>query len=66
MDANITSSSGANFTALEGHVVTRSYNPGFVVLSYMISYVGAWTTLELLNKRTSWKGSYNWYMILIP
>jgi hypothetical protein len=62
MDANITGVSGTNLTALEGHIISRSYNPGFVVLSFMISYVGAWTTMELLQKRTSWKGSYNWYV----
>ncbi|KAI1412453.1 DAO-domain-containing protein [Hypoxylon sp. FL1857] len=37
----------------EGQIVARSFQPGFVVLSYLISYIGAVLTLELLNRRTS-------------
>lgn len=46
----------------KGQVVPRSFSPGYVVLSYFVSYVGALTTLELINRRTSVKGAYNWYM----
>lgn len=43
-----------------GKVLPRSFNPGYVILSYVVSYIGAWTTLELINRRTAVKGSYNW------
>ncbi|PMD42218.1 hypothetical protein L207DRAFT_456438 [Hyaloscypha variabilis F] len=49
--------------AWEGHVVPRYFSPGFVVLSYFVSYVGAWTTLELINRRTAGRGLYNWYLL---
>ena len=61
-DINTTGTSRTNYTALEGQIINNSYNPGLIVLAYMISYVGAWTTLELLHKRTSWRGKYNWYL----
>ncbi|MCJ1414672.1 hypothetical protein MMC32_000999 [Xylographa parallela] len=44
--------------------VFHSYDPGFIVLSYIVSVVGCWTSLELLHKRTSSKGLYNWYLLL--
>lgn len=44
-----------------GHIVPRGFSPGFVVLSYLVSFVGAWTTLELINRRTAGRGLYNWY-----
>ena len=44
----------------EGRIVPRQFLVGFVVLSYLVSYVGAWTTLELFNQRTGGKGLYNW------
>jgi NO-binding membrane sensor protein with MHYT domain len=46
----------------EGKVVPRSFIAGYVVLSYLVSFIGAWTTLELLNRRTAGKGFYNWYV----
>lgn len=49
-----------NLTALEGHFVDRTYQPGFVILAYMVSFVGAWTALELINMRTSIRGWFNW------
>lgn len=45
-----------------GTVVPRNFNPGFVVLSFIISLVGAVTTLELLHRRTSGRGWYNGYV----
>lgn len=45
-----------------GRVLPRSFTAGYVILSYVVSYVGAWTTLELINRRTAAKGSYNWYV----
>jgi hypothetical protein len=26
----------------------------------LVSWIGAWTTLELINKRTAARGLYNW------
>lgn len=46
-----------------GQIVSREISAGYVVLSYLVSYVGAWTTLELVNRRTAGKGLYNWYGI---
>ncbi|KAH8685526.1 hypothetical protein BGZ60DRAFT_522818 [Tricladium varicosporioides] len=53
-----------NYTLLDGHIVERTFNPGYVVLSYLISYVGAWTTVEIINKRTTLRGSWNWSILL--
>src|SRR5438045_1307552 len=46
--------------AWEGRIVPRAFSVGYVVLSYVLSYIGAWTTLELINRRTSGRGLYNW------
>ena len=45
---------------LRDQIVPRSFTPGYVVLSYLVSYVGSWTTLELLHRRTAERGFYNW------
>lgn len=42
-----------------GQVVPQSFNPGFIALSYVVSLIGAACTLELLNRRTSYKGIFN-------
>ncbi|PVH79874.1 hypothetical protein DL98DRAFT_560558 [Cadophora sp. DSE1049] len=47
----------------EGRIVPRGFLSGYIVLSYAVSFVGAWTTLELFNRRTSGKGAYNWYLL---
>lgn len=51
-------------TALLEHwdrrIVPRSFAPGYVVLSEFVSFIGAWTTLELVNRRTAGRGLYNW------
>jgi hypothetical protein len=47
---------------LVGKITPRSFAPGFVVLSYVVSYIGALTTVELLQRRTSSRGWYNWYV----
>ncbi|OJJ50874.1 hypothetical protein ASPZODRAFT_57117 [Penicilliopsis zonata CBS 506.65] len=41
-----------------------SYLPGYIVLSYVVSLMGCATTLELLHRRTSRAGLYNWYLLL--
>jgi NO-binding membrane sensor protein with MHYT domain len=47
------------FRQYEGHFVPRSFNPGFVVLSFLVSFIGAASTLELINRRTSRNGFLN-------
>ncbi|CZR59585.1 uncharacterized protein PAC_09479 [Phialocephala subalpina] len=53
-----------NLQGLEGHFIPRSFRAGYVVLSYFVSFVGAWTTLEIINRRTSMRGVYNWLLLL--
>ncbi|KFY31704.1 hypothetical protein V493_00884 [Pseudogymnoascus sp. VKM F-4281 (FW-2241)] len=48
----------------EGRIVPREFTPGYVVLSYVVSFIGAWTTLELLHRRTAGKGLYNWSLLV--
>ncbi|KAI0137527.1 hypothetical protein BJ170DRAFT_65522 [Xylariales sp. AK1849] len=48
----------------EGHIVPRSFNAGFVTLSYVVSLIGAASTLELINRRTSRNGLFN-HLILV-
>ena len=43
-----------------GHLIGHSYNAGYILLSYFVSFSGAWTALELLHRRTSARGLYNW------
>ncbi|KAL5002055.1 hypothetical protein BDV10DRAFT_129889 [Aspergillus recurvatus] len=47
-----------------GEPIAVSYIPGFIFLSYVISVMGCTTTLELLHRRTSTAGFYNWYLLL--
>ena len=46
--------------SMEGQIISRTFSPAFVVASYLISWIGAWTTIELLNKRTVSWDLYNW------
>jgi NO-binding membrane sensor protein with MHYT domain len=48
-----------NLAQLVGQVVPVSFDPTLLVLSYLISFVGAASTLELIHRRTSRKGYYN-------
>ena len=41
-------------------IIARSYNPGYIALSFIVSFAGCWTTLELLHRRTCTSGVYNW------
>lgn len=52
------------FLQYEGHVVPRAFKPGFVALSFIVSWVGAASTLELLNRRTSKNGLLNHLLLL--
>lgn len=47
------------FARYTGQTVPVSFNVGFVALSYVVSLLGAGSTLELINRRTSLKGLYN-------
>ena len=42
-----------------GQSIPFSFDVGFVVLSYAISTLGARSTLELIHRRTSLRGTYN-------
>jgi len=42
-----------------GQVVPVTFEPALLVLSYIISLVGAASTLELIHRRTSRRGYYN-------
>ncbi|KAJ5897796.1 hypothetical protein N7504_008084 [Penicillium tannophilum] len=48
----------------EDTMVHVSYLGGYIFLSYVISSMGCATTLELLHRRTSRSGFYNWYLLL--
>lgn len=48
----------------QGHIVPQSYNAGFVALSYVVSLVGAASTLELINRRTGLRGIFNQYVFV--
>lgn len=48
-----------------GHLVHVTYLAGYIFLSYVISSMGCATTLELLHRRTSRSGFYNWYAMSI-
>ena len=50
-----------NSSQWAGRVIEHTYTPGWIILAYCISLIGCWTTLELLHKRTSNHGYYNWY-----
>ncbi|KAK4225311.1 hypothetical protein QBC38DRAFT_268225 [Podospora fimiseda] len=47
-----------------GRIVPIRFNHGIIVLSYFISLVGAMSTLELINRRTSRKGYSNNLLLL--
>ncbi|KAI1815039.1 hypothetical protein GGS20DRAFT_584851 [Poronia punctata] len=47
------------FLRYQGQPVPRSFSPLFVVLSFIVSFIGAASTLELINRRTSRNGLLN-------
>ena len=50
-------------TPVPGEIVPSSRSPGYIVLSYLVSYVGCLTALELLLRRTHHGGYYNWFLL---
>ncbi|KAL2262602.1 hypothetical protein VTK26DRAFT_736 [Humicola hyalothermophila] len=49
----------ADFARLVNQVIPFGFDPTLLVLSYLISLVGAASTLELIHRRTSRRGYYN-------
>jgi len=47
----------------EGQLIPPSFNAGFVALSYVVSFIGALSTLELINRRTAPRGLFNQYVV---
>ena len=43
-----------------GKWINHGYDGGLIFLSYFVSFIGCWTALELLHRRTSIHGYYNW------
>lgn len=62
--ASTSAEADALFAQWQGQIVPRSFNAGFVTLSYIVSLIGAGSTLELINRRTAPKGRINQYVIL--
>lgn len=50
---------GTGLAQLLGQVISVRFDPTLLVLSYIISLVGAASTLELIHRRTSRRGYYN-------
>lgn len=48
----------------QGRIVQKEYNAGYIALSYLVSFVGAASTLELINRRTWFEGVSNQYVQL--
>lgn len=46
-----------------GLYAPQAFAPGHIALSYMVSFIGSLSTVELLQRRTSMRGLYNWYVI---
>lgn len=61
MDSNDTAAD-ILFERWNHQIVPRSFNGGFVTLSYIVSLIGAASTLELINRRTAPKGKVNQYV----
>ncbi|KAI1624758.1 hypothetical protein EDD37DRAFT_358336 [Exophiala viscosa] len=50
-------------SALDASPTAVSYDAGYIVLSFFTSLVGCITTIELLQRRTSTRGVYNWFLL---
>ena len=62
MSFNSTEAGELLFARWGNQIVPRSFNAGFVTLSYVVSLIGAASTLELINRRTAPKGKINQYV----
>ncbi|KAH6873892.1 hypothetical protein B0T10DRAFT_588379 [Thelonectria olida] len=52
------------FRQYQGQPVPRSFNAGFVALSFVVSLIGAASTLELISRRTGSKGLFNQLLLV--
>ncbi|KAG7403376.1 Signaling protein YkoW [Fusarium oxysporum f. sp. rapae] len=48
----------------QNHIVPQSYNAGFIILSYIVSLVGAGSSLELMSRRTGFRGLFNHLLLM--
>lgn len=48
------------YTTMDLSEATQYFDGGIIFVSYIISVIGAQTTLELLTRRTHIHGLYNW------
>ncbi|KAI0595786.1 hypothetical protein F4775DRAFT_604456 [Biscogniauxia sp. FL1348] len=58
------SSQGELLQQYEGEIVPRAFKAGFVILSFVVSLIGAVSTLELINRRTSRSGLLNHFLLV--
>lgn len=58
------SAAGDLFEEYKGQIVPRTFSAGYVALSYLVSLVGAASTLELINRRTARHGLLNQLLLL--
>ncbi|KAJ5619996.1 hypothetical protein N7510_003980 [Penicillium lagena] len=59
------SPAGPGTTAHDDPRIPVFYLAGYILLSYVISAMGCATTVELLHRRTSRAGFYNWYVLTL-
>lgn len=54
-----------NGTQMTINFVSKRHSPGYIVLSFIVCYIGSWTTLELAHRRTAVNGWHNWHVKLL-
>lgn len=52
-----------NYVSYESGYAPRHVQVGYLILSFVIGYIGSLSTLELLQLRTSTRGAYNWFLL---
>lgn len=52
-------SSQSDLSEYQGRIVSQSYHGGFIALSCLVSFIGTASTLELINRRTGFRGLFN-------
>ena len=55
---NITTTADPNIL-WEGKIVPRTFSVTFVILSFVVSFIGSASTLDLFHRRTSHRGTFN-------
>jgi len=51
-----------NASHMNVEFVLKSHSSGFILLSFVVCFIGSWTTLELAHRRTAMNGWHNWYV----